>query len=73
MFLFSQLLYVDSLDISALELTLPEARFAVNRWSKEDIDAVLFADLKSDGISYGKLEVILFHVLSFLRDNSYDV
>ncbi|KAM0897328.1 hypothetical protein ACQ4PT_022633 [Festuca glaucescens] len=33
-----QLLYVDSLDVSGLDLDLPQARFASNIWSKEDID-----------------------------------
>ena len=53
----SQLLYVDSLDVSGLGVDLPSGPFAVNVWSKEDIDAVLIADLQTDGISYGKLEV----------------
>ena len=56
---FYQLLYVDSLDVSGLDLHLPEARFAANIWSNEDIDKVLLADLQNDGVSYGKLEVCL--------------
>lgn len=50
---------MDSIDISALNLVLPEGRFAVNLWSKEDIDVVLAADLQPDGKSYGKLQVLL--------------
>jgi hypothetical protein len=53
-----QLLYVDSLDVSGLNLHLPDGRFAVNIWSKEDIDTVLKADLQHDGKTYGKLEVV---------------
>ncbi|KAM0857783.1 hypothetical protein ACQ4PT_048271 [Festuca glaucescens] len=52
-----QLLYVDSLDVSGLDLDLPQARFASNIWSKEDIDKVLLADLRDDKVSYGKLEL----------------
>ncbi|KAM0874542.1 hypothetical protein ACQ4PT_037370 [Festuca glaucescens] len=52
-----QLLYVDSLDVSGLDLDLPQACFASNIWSKEDIDKVLLADLRDDKVSYGKLEV----------------
>lgn len=55
---FTQLLYVDSLDISRLNIVLPEGRFAVNIWSNEDIDTVLAADIQNDGCTYGKLEVI---------------
>ena len=54
-----QLLYVDSIDISKLNIDLPDGRFAVNIWSKEDIDTVLDADLQLDGKSYGKLQVLL--------------
>ncbi|KAM0874540.1 hypothetical protein ACQ4PT_037370 [Festuca glaucescens] len=52
-----QLLYVDSLDVSGLDLDLPQACFASNIWSKEDIDKVLLADLRDDKVSYGKLEL----------------
>ncbi|KAM0866443.1 hypothetical protein ACQ4PT_042611 [Festuca glaucescens] len=52
-----QLLYVDSVDVSALDLELPEGRFAATIWSKENIDKVLLADLENDGQSYGKLEL----------------
>ncbi|KAM0903938.1 hypothetical protein ACQ4PT_018336 [Festuca glaucescens] len=52
-----QLLSVDSLDVSGLNLDLPQARFASNIWSKEDIDKVLLADLQNDKVSHGKLEV----------------
>ncbi|KAM0913352.1 hypothetical protein ACQ4PT_012211 [Festuca glaucescens] len=52
-----QLLYVDSLDVSGLDLDLPQARFASNIWSKEDIDKVLLADLQDNKFSYGKLEL----------------
>ncbi|KAM0921420.1 hypothetical protein ACQ4PT_006870 [Festuca glaucescens] len=51
------LLYVDSVDVSALDLELPEGRFAATIWSKENIDKVLLADLQNDGESYGKLEL----------------
>ncbi|KAM0875286.1 hypothetical protein ACQ4PT_036884 [Festuca glaucescens] len=51
------LLYVDSLDVSGLDLDLPQARFASNIWSKKDIDKVLLADLRDDKVSYGKLEL----------------
>ncbi|KAM0913974.1 hypothetical protein ACQ4PT_011811 [Festuca glaucescens] len=54
---FKQLLYVDSLDVSALDLELLEGHFAANIWSKENIDKVLLADLQIDGESYGKLEL----------------
>uniref|UniRef100_A0ACD5ZQK1 Uncharacterized protein n=1 Tax=Avena sativa TaxID=4498 RepID=A0ACD5ZQK1_AVESA len=49
-----QLLYVDSLDTSGLDIDLPEGRYAVNIWSAENIDKVLAADLNQDG-TYGKL------------------
>ncbi|KAM0853375.1 hypothetical protein ACQ4PT_051131 [Festuca glaucescens] len=53
-----QLLYVDSLDVSGLNLNLPEGRFVVNIWSEADIEAVLAADLHNDDKkSYGKLEL----------------
>ena len=52
-----QLLYVDSLDISSLNLDLPDGRFVANIWSKKDVDTVLDADLKRDGSGYGNLEV----------------
>ncbi|KAM0864919.1 hypothetical protein ACQ4PT_043616 [Festuca glaucescens] len=52
-----QLLYVDSVDVSALDLELPEGWFAATIWSKENIDKVLLADLQNDGQSYGKLEL----------------
>ncbi|KAM0858418.1 hypothetical protein ACQ4PT_047846 [Festuca glaucescens] len=53
-----QLLYVDSLDVSGLNLNLPEGRFAINIWSESDIEAVLAADLHNDDKkSYGKLEL----------------
>ncbi|KAM0870361.1 hypothetical protein ACQ4PT_040052 [Festuca glaucescens] len=51
------LLYVDSLIVSGLDLDLPQARFASNIWSKEDIDKVLLVDLRDDKVSYGKLEL----------------
>ncbi|KAM0906696.1 hypothetical protein ACQ4PT_016611 [Festuca glaucescens] len=54
----TKLLYVDSLDVSSLNLNLPEGRFAVNIWSEADIEAVLAADLHNDDKkSYGKLEL----------------
>jgi hypothetical protein len=62
-----QLLYVDSLDISQLNIELPEGLFVVNRWSKADIDAVLDADMKRDGSGFGNSEAsycLLFY--SFL-------
>ena len=49
---------MDSIDISALNVHLPEGRFAVNIWSKEDIDTVLAADVQADGKTYGKLQVL---------------
>ncbi|KAM0910746.1 hypothetical protein ACQ4PT_013941 [Festuca glaucescens] len=52
-----QLLYVDTLDISSLNLDLPDGRFVVNIWSKKDVDTVLDADLKRDGSGYGNLEL----------------
>ncbi|KAM0861889.1 hypothetical protein ACQ4PT_045604 [Festuca glaucescens] len=52
-----QLLYVDSVDVSALDLELPEGRFAATIWSKENIDKVLLTNLQNDGESYGKLEL----------------
>lgn len=52
-------MYVDSLDITGLNIALPEGRFAVNIWSRGDIDTALDADLQRDGKSYGKLEVFL--------------
>ena len=57
MFCVPQLLYVDSIDISELNIDLPHGRFAVNIWSKEDIDIVLLADLQPDRKTYGKLQV----------------
>ncbi|KAM0884725.1 hypothetical protein ACQ4PT_030802 [Festuca glaucescens] len=51
-----QLLYVDSMDISSLNLNLPDGRFVVNIWSNKDVDTVLDADLKRDGSGYGNLE-----------------
>ena len=63
LFITSQLSYIDSLDVTGLDLTLPDGRFAVNVWSKENIDAALLADKKPDG-TYGKLEVFL--ISSFL-------
>ena len=53
-----QLLYVDSLDVTSLNLDLSDAEFAVNRWSKENVDKALVADLKRDGSGYGNLEAI---------------
>ena len=50
-------MYIDSLDVSGLNLNLPEGRFAINIWSKEDIDTVVDADLKVDGKSFGNLPV----------------
>lgn len=44
--------------MSHLNLNLPEGRYAVNIWSKADIETVLAADLQNEGDSYGKLEVI---------------
>ncbi|KAM0854250.1 hypothetical protein ACQ4PT_050545 [Festuca glaucescens] len=52
-----QLLYVDSLDISSLNLDLQDSPFVVNIWSKKDVDTVLDADLKRDGSGYGNLEL----------------
>jgi hypothetical protein len=49
--------YVDSLDISSLNLDLPDGRFVANIWSKKDVDTVLDADLKRDRSGYGNLEV----------------
>jgi hypothetical protein len=63
-----QLLYVDSVDVSGLELLLPEGRFAVNIWSNELINVVMDADLQLDGKSYGKLEVIVASTF-FIVDN----
>ncbi|KAM0918082.1 hypothetical protein ACQ4PT_009056 [Festuca glaucescens] len=51
-----QLLYVDSLDISSVNLYLQDGPFVVNIWSKKDVDTVLDADLKRDGSGYGNLE-----------------
>jgi hypothetical protein len=45
------------LDISSLNLDLPDGRFVANIWSKKDVDTVLDADLKRDGSGYGNLEV----------------
>jgi hypothetical protein len=59
-----QLLYVDSLDISSLNIDLPDGRFVVNIWNKKNIDIVLNADLKSDGSSFGMLEASLIISLS---------
>jgi hypothetical protein len=57
-----QLLYVDSLDVTGLDdLDLPEAEFAVNRWSRENIDKVLLFDVIDKHI-YGNLEVIVLYV-----------
>jgi hypothetical protein len=57
-----QLLYVDSLDVTGLgDLELPEAEFAVNRWSRENIDKVFLLDVIDKHI-YGKLEVIVLYV-----------
>ena len=56
---------MDSIDLSVMNLVLPEGRFAVNIWSKEDIDVVLASDMQPDGKSYGKLQVI-FVFLYFL-------
>jgi hypothetical protein len=66
-----QLLYVDSLDITQLNIELPEGPFVINRWSKADIDAVLDADMKIDGSGFGNLEAsycLLFY--SFLMCSS---
>ena len=52
-----QLLYIDSLDVSGLNLDLPEGRYAINIWSKENIDTVVAADMKVDGKSFGNLPV----------------
>ncbi|KAM0906181.1 hypothetical protein ACQ4PT_016876 [Festuca glaucescens] len=52
-----QLLYVYSLDVGSLNIVLPEGRCVANRWSKENIDLVLNADLKRDGSGYGNLEL----------------
>ncbi|KAM0910875.1 hypothetical protein ACQ4PT_013880 [Festuca glaucescens] len=54
---YLQLLYVDSLDVSGLDIELPEGRFVSNIWSKENIDKVLLADLQNDGKSFGRLEL----------------
>ncbi|KAM0847602.1 hypothetical protein ACQ4PT_054908 [Festuca glaucescens] len=51
------LMYVDSIDISGLNLNLPQGRYVVNILSKEDIETVLLADLLNDGKSYGKLKL----------------
>ena len=51
-----QLLYVDSLEVSGLNIDLPDGRFVVNIWSKKDIDLALEAVLKRDGSGYGNLE-----------------
>jgi hypothetical protein len=62
-----QLLYVDSLNITQLNIQLSEGPFVVNRWSKADIDVVLDADMKMDGSGFGNLEAsyyLLFY--SFL-------
>ena len=56
-FLHMQLLYVDSLDVSGLNIDLPEGTFLVNIWSKENIDIVLDADMKRDCSGFGNLEV----------------
>ena len=60
-----QLLYVDSIDISNMNIDLPDGRFAVNIWSKENIDTVLAADLQLDGKSYGKLQVIISLLIGY--------
>jgi hypothetical protein len=54
-----QLLYIDSLDITQLNIELFEGPFVVNRWSKADTDAVLNADMKIDGSGFGNLEASL--------------
>jgi hypothetical protein len=61
-----QLLYVKSLDVTSLDdPELPEAEFAVNRWSRENIDKVLLFDVIDKhiyGKIYGKLEVIVLYI-----------
>jgi hypothetical protein len=57
-----QLLYVDSLNVISLDdLDLPEAEFAINRWSRENIDKILLLDVIDKHI-YGKPKVIILYV-----------
>ena len=49
---------MDSIDVSGLNIDLPDERFAINMWSKKNIEIVMAADLQNDGKSYGKLLVI---------------
>ena len=57
LYCFCQLLYVDSLDITGLDIDLPRGRYAVTIWSKKNLETALKADLQLDGKTYGKLEV----------------
>ena len=68
LFLSVQLLYVDSLNVSALNLDLPDGPFVVNVWSKANVDIVLDADLKRDLSGFGNSDAsniisIAFHNL----------
>lgn len=49
-------MYVDSLDISGLNIDLPDGQFLVNIWSKNNIDIVLDSDMKRDLSGFGNLE-----------------
>ena len=54
-----QMLYVDALDVHDLDLNFPQGDFAINVWSRENVEKVLQADLQKDKKSYGKLQVCL--------------
>ena len=54
------MLYVDALDVHDLDLNFPQGDFAINVWSRENVEKVLQADLQKDKKSYGKLQVCLF-------------
>ena len=62
------MLYVDSLDVSGLDIDLSEGRYVVTIWSRELIDEVLIDDLQNDGNAYGKLEVcnIFYSICVFM-------
>ncbi|KAE8817139.1 hypothetical protein D1007_05347 [Hordeum vulgare] len=50
-----QLMYIEAIDLTGLDILLPAGEFPINVWSKEEISQLLSKDVQANGISFGRL------------------
>ncbi|KAI5001002.1 hypothetical protein ZWY2020_010961 [Hordeum vulgare] len=53
--LFYNLLYIDAIDLTGLDIMLLASEFPINVWSNEEISQLLSKDVQADEISFGRL------------------